>query len=137
MTTSNAVGPPTLTIPRPPVKMHAMSHALMRSGLVLAGLLLLAVGLGNMVAGHSKIAQYEDLVQATVPRIPHDPLVLFPAVSEGEERHALAGAKLAFYQLLVSAGQLLVGLGGFLIAIGVLRVWMRAPRASVDSPLPN
>ena len=113
------------------------SYALMRSGLVLAGLLLLAVGFGNMIAGHSKIGQYEELVQLTVPHAPRDPIALFPAVSEGEERHALAAAKLAFYQLLVTAGQLLAALGGSLIAIGVLRVWMRAPRAPVDSPLPN
>jgi hypothetical protein len=112
-------------------------HALTRSGLVLAGLLLLAVGSGNVIAGHSKIAQYQDLVQSTVRHIPRDPIALFPTVTEVEERHALAGAKLAFYQLLVIAGQLLVVLGGLLIAVGVLRVWMRGPRASVDSPLPN
>ena len=94
-------------------------------------------GTNILVAGHSKIAQYEELVQATVPHAPRDPVALFPAVSEGEERHALAGAKLAFYQLLVTAGQLLAALGGSLIAIGVLRVWMRAPRAPVDSPVPN
>ena len=112
-------------------------YALTRSGLVLTGLLLLVVGVGNVIAGHSKIVQYEELVQSTTPRVPRDPLALFPAVSEGEERHALAGAKLAFYQLLVTAGQLLAAFGGSLIAIGVLRVWMRAPRAPVDSPLPN
>jgi len=113
------------------------AYAVVRSGPVLAGLLLLAVGFGNIIAGHSKIAQYEELVQVTVPHAPRDPIALFPSVSEGEERHALAGAKLAFYQLLVTAGQLLAALGGSLITIGVLRVWMRAPRAPVDSPLPN
>ena len=126
-----------MTARQPPAKMRTVLYAIMRSGPVLAGLLLLAVGIGNVVAGRSKIAQYEELVQATVPHAPRDPVALFPAVSEGEERHALAGAKLAFYQLLVTAGQLLAALGGSLIAIGVLRVWMRAPRAPVDSPVPN
>ena len=112
-------------------------YALTRNGLVLAGLLLLAVGIGNVVAGRSKIVQYEELVQATAPHAARDPVALFPAVSEGEERHALARAKVSFYQLLVTAGQLLAAVGGSLIAIGVLRLWMRAPRPPVDSPLPN
>jgi len=106
-----------------------MLHALMRSALVLTGLLLLGVGVGNVIAGRSKIVQYEELVQTTTPHAPRDPAALFPPASEGEERHALARAKLAFYQLLVTAGQLLAALGGMLVAVGVLRVWIRTPRA--------
>jgi hypothetical protein len=112
-------------------------YALVRSGLVLTGLLLLAVGLGNVIAGHSKIAQYDELVRATVPAVQPDPAALFPPTSEGGERHALARAKLAFYQLLVTAGQLLAALGGMLVMAGVLRLWMRASRAPADFPAAN
>ena len=106
------------------------AHALVRSGLVLAGLLLLAVGLGNMVAGRTKIAQYEEVLRSVSPaRPPADPAALFPPESEGDERHELALAKLAFYQLLLWAGRLLSLLGALLLSLGVLRVWVRAPRA--------
>jgi len=106
-----------------------MFHGLVRSGLVLAGLLLLGVGLGNLYAGHSKVAQYQELVRTPTVHVPHDPAALFPPASESEERQALARAKVAFYQLLVTVGQFLTATGAALIAIGVLRFWMRAPRA--------
>ncbi len=105
-------------------------HALARSGLVLAGLLLLAVGLGNLVAGRTKIVQYEEVLRSAPPaRPPADPAALFPPTSEGDERHELAIAKLAFYQLLLRTGWLLSLLGALLLSLGVLRVWVRAPRA--------
>ena len=105
-------------------------HALARSGLVLSGLLLLAVGLGNLVAGRTKIVQYEEVLRSASPaRPPADPAALFPPTSEGDERHELAIAKLAFYQLLLRAGWLLSLLGALLLSLGVLRVWVRAPRA--------
>ncbi|HJQ83490.1 MAG TPA: hypothetical protein VKA21_05400 [Candidatus Binatia bacterium] len=116
-----------------------MLYAVVRSGFVLTGLLLLAVGIGNVVAGRSKVAQYEELIVATAPRTPAapSPATLFPATSEGDERHALARAKVAFYELLVTAGGLLTAIGGALIGIGVLRVWVRAPRAPAKSALAN
>jgi len=44
------------------------------------------------------------------------------------ERHELAQAKLAFYELLLSVGQVLSALGFTLLAVGVVRL-LRAPRA--------
>ncbi len=112
-------------------------YALARSGLVLVGLLLFAVGVGNVVTAYSKIDQYEELLRVTTPRVAPDPAALFPSVSEGEERHELARAKLAFYQLLLTAGRLLGAAGTFLVALGVLRVWVRAPRAPANYPSAN
>lgn len=101
---------------------------LARSGLVLAGLLLLGIGLGDTIAGRLKIAQYEDLVRTTAALVPQpDPAALFPTATEGSERHELARAKLAFYQLLLTAGQLLSAVGFALLALGVLRVLRQAP----------
>ena len=105
-----------------------------RSGLVLTGLLLLGVGLGNMVAGRSKIVQYEDVLRATAAPAP-DRATLFPQASEGEERHHLLRAKVAFYRLLLTAGQLLAVVGCALVAFGVLRLWMRAARPPADFPV--
>ena len=106
-------------------------RAATRSSLVLTGLLLFAVGLGNLVAGQSKVVQYEQLVRATTVHLPpRDPAGLFPPVSEGAERSDVARAKLAFYQLLVIAGRLLAALGAALVGLGGLRLWMRAARDS-------
>jgi hypothetical protein len=92
-----------------------------RSGMVLAGLLLLGVGLGDLIAGHRKVRQYEEAVEQTRPTKPPDPAALFPTASEGQERHELARAKLAFYQMLFTAGAMLSTLGFFLLAIGLIR----------------
>jgi hypothetical protein len=102
--------------------------SLARSGLVLAGLLLLGIGLGDTIAGRVKIAQYDELVRTTAASVvPRDPAALFPTATEGSERHELARAKLAFYQLLLTAGQLLSAIGFALLALGVLRVLRQSP----------
>ena len=100
--------------------------ALVRSGLVVAGLLLLGVGVVDTIAGRTKIAQYEELLRTTPVPAPADPAALFPTASEGRERYDLARTKLAFYHLLLTAGQILSALGFGLIAVGILRVRVRA-----------
>jgi hypothetical protein len=110
----------------------AALHALLRSGLVLGGLLLLGVGIGDLVAGHSKVTQYEQLLRDTQPRLQRDPAALFPTASEGEERHHLAKSKVAFYQLLITFGQLLSATGFALVALGVLRHRLRAVRPASE-----
>ena len=101
------------------------------------GLVLIGVGVGNVLAGRSKFQQYEELARATAQVAPVDTAALFPSPSEREERHALAGAKLAFYQLLMTAGQLLSGLGCILLVVGVVRVWVSTPPLRVDSSAAN
>lgn len=112
-------------------------RALTRSGLVLAGLLLLGVGLGDAVAGRTKIAQYEELLRTTATRPPADPTALFPTASEAQERYDIVHAKLAFYHLLLTAGQGLSGLGFLLLGAGALRVRMLALRVARESSLSN
>jgi hypothetical protein len=107
-----------MTIPPPSLTVRALGS----SGLVLVGLLLLGVGLGDSVAGRTKIAQYEQLLRTTVVPPPADPAALFPTASEGQERHELARAKLAFYHLLLTAGQVLSAAGLVLVAAGVVRL---------------
>jgi hypothetical protein len=130
LTPDRALAKKTETMPR-------MLHAMARSSLVLTGLVLLAVGIANVVAGTSKVGQYQEIAVATASRVQHRSPTLFPAASETEERHALAAAKVAFYQLLTSAGWTLGALGGALVAIGALRVWTRTPRALLNSRAAN
>jgi hypothetical protein len=101
-----------------------------RNGFIVAGFLLFAVGVGDLLAGRAKLAEYREVVaQAPVPA-PHDPAALFPKASEAQERHAVAQAKLAFYQLLIVVGQLLAAGGVLLMGIGLFRQRQRALRAA-------
>lgn len=118
----------------PPPAPPLTAQNLLRSSLVVAGLLFLGVGIGDSVAGHVKILQYERILRTTRPPPPADPAALFPTASEGQERYELARAKLAFYQLLLTAGQLLSALGFTLLAVGVLRLRMRPPQPIANSP---
>jgi hypothetical protein len=113
-------------------------QALVNSRLVVAGLLLLGVGLGDSIAGHSKIAQYEELLRTSAAPVAPDPTALFPTASESQERHQLARAKLAFYHLLLTAGQLLSALGFALLAIGLVRLRrMPPPPGPIRAVPPN
>ena len=115
-------------------------RALARNGLVLAGLLLLGVGLGDSIAGRTKIGQYEDLLHdSTVAAAPalHDPTALFPTASETQERQELARAKLGFYHLLVIVGQILCAGGMVLIALGILQLRIRSVRVAPETRVFN
>jgi len=108
--------------------------AFARSSLCVAGALLLMIGLGNAVVGRTKIGQYQALLrQAPPPPAPRDPEHLFPVVDEAQERRAVAIAKLGYYQLLFAVGQALSATGVVLLAIGVLRVRIRAARNPLTS----
>ena len=107
--------------------------ALSRNGFVLVGLLLLGVGLGDAVAGRIKLAQYQAIVRAAPAATPRDPTALFATASEGHERDELARAKLGFYQLLFTAGQMLSALGFVLLVTGVVQLRLRTPRGTPPS----
>jgi len=101
-----------------------------RNGFIVAGALVFAVGVADLLAGHAKLEEYRAVVREPLPPVPHDPAALFPKASEVQERHAVAAAKLAYYQLLVLVGQLLAALGVLLMGIGVFRQRQRALRTA-------
>src|SRR5207247_8609697 len=84
---------------------RAMLHALTRSALVMAGLLLPAVGVGDVIAGWTKIGQYRELVRATASIERPDPAALFPTANEGQERHTRAVDQPGFYPRVVTTGR--------------------------------
>jgi len=113
-------------------------NQLMRSSLVVAGLLLIAIGVPESLTGRSKIAEYQEALREATPPAPADPAALFPKATEGQERYELARAKLGFYRLILHTGQGLSALGFTLLAIGVLRLRrVRAPRAPTATPVAN
>jgi hypothetical protein len=105
--------------------LDASLRPLVHSGLVWAGLLLVAVGLGDAIAGRLKITQYQEAVRSAPSVEPRDPAALFPTASEGQERRAVALAKLGFYQLLFTSGQILAATGFLIFLLGILRTRFR------------
>ena len=101
-------------------------RALVHSGLVWAGLLLVAVGLGDAIAGRVKITQYQEAVRSAPSVEPRDPASLFPTANEGQERRAVAVTKLGFYQLLFTTGQVMAATGFLVLLLGILRARFRA-----------
>ncbi len=113
------------------VQVEFSVRAFARSSAIVAGLLLLGIGLVDVVIGHAKIAQYETVVAQEVSLRPPDPATLFPKVTEAEEPRAVAQAKLGFYNVLVLAGQVMT-LGGLIVlVIGVVLLRRRALDAMV------
>jgi hypothetical protein len=108
----------------------SLLYQAVRNGFIVAGALILAVGVADMLAGGAKFEEYRAVVAEALPPVPHDPAALFPKASEAQERHAVAAAKLAFYQLLFVVGQLLAAVGVLLMGIGVVRQRLRTLRAA-------
>lgn len=106
--------------------------ALLKSPLVLSGLLLICIGLGETVIGRTKIREYEAELRRTPAVTRTAPAALFPRASEEQEERELAEAKFAYYHLLLTAGQLIAGLGLILFAAGLLRGY-RPRRAELTS----
>jgi hypothetical protein len=114
------------------VESSLLYHAA-RSGFVVAGVLILAVGAGDMIAGRARIQDYRAMMREMPPPEPHDPTALFPKASEAQEQQAVAQAKLAYYQLLFLVGQLLATGGVVLLAIGAFQVRQRTLRIAPSS----
>ena len=99
-----------------------------RNGFIVAGLLLSAVGVGDMLAGRTKWNEYHTLLAEAPPDEPRNPASLFPKSTEAREHRVVAEAKLAFYELLFLVGQLLAIIGVLLVGIGIARQRARALR---------
>ncbi|SRR5258706_232525 len=108
-------------------------QSLARSVWIVAGLLLLGIGLGDVLVGRTKLAQYQEVVAQAAPVRPRDPAVLFPKVTEAEEQRSVARAKLGFYNLLFLAGQILTLSGLLLVVIGVVRLHRRTDESLISA----
>ena len=96
---------------------------------MVAGALLCFVGSGNWIAGRIKLSQYERLAVSASAR-PAAPLALgngfaFTSVSEAEQRHRIVIAKVEYYSVVLTAGQILVLAGLIMLATGYLRTRSR------------
>jgi hypothetical protein len=131
----------TLTPHRASGRCHGMTlgrsspgiPALLRTPLVLSGILLLSIGLAETLAGRVKIGEYQTILQQAPPVVAKNPAALFPMATEEQEARELAEAKLAYYHLLLTAGQLLSGVGLILFAAGLLRGHRPSHRSELTS----
>jgi hypothetical protein len=104
-----------------------------RSAFIVAGVLILAVGTGDMLTGRFRIQEYRGIIRELPAPEPHDPTALFPKASETQEQRAVAEAKLSYYQLLFLVGQLLAAGGVVLLAIGAFQLRQRTLRIAPSS----
>lgn len=107
--------------------------AFARSGFVLSGVLLLAVGVADVAIGMVKAAGYRAVLAETAPP-PRRPDELFPRPTEAGQERAIAEAKLGYYELLVVVGRLLTACGVVLIGLGALRIHLQAAHPARESP---
>ncbi|HXJ34178.1 MAG TPA: hypothetical protein VMS22_09065 [Candidatus Eisenbacteria bacterium] len=109
-------------------------QALARSTWIVGGLLLVAIGIGDLAVGRSKLAQYQEVLTRAPETPPRDPATLFPKATESEEQRAVAAAKVGFYRLLFVSGQLLTLGGLVLLVVGLLQLRPRAVPDAAEAP---
>jgi hypothetical protein len=94
--------------------------ALLRTPLVLGGLLLVLVGTAELIVGHRKTLEYRDRQAQLAPLPPRNPTTLYPKSSAIQEKHALVAAKIGYYELLTDAGRVLALLGLAAVCLGAV-----------------
>ena len=115
---------------------------LLRAPLVIVGMLLTVIGFGNIYTGSTKIAEYEQSLK--VVRIedqpqrrsdatrlePHLRSTLLDSLAGQQDPLSFQRAKLDFYRVVYSGGRLIILLGMFCVAAGVIHFWYRETRAT-------
>jgi uncharacterized membrane protein YidH (DUF202 family) len=105
--------------------------------LLLGGLLLLVLGIGNWVAGAMESARYRRLLHRTAQTGLEENYRIFQhldvqkneevlrRITEDRERYNAARVKLEFFNVVLNGGKLFCFIGAILLSLGFLR-WMRA-----------
>lgn len=107
----------------------------LRTPLLPVGLLLIVLGIGNWYTGRDKTAEHEQLLAngnltTTVGEFQDFPelnarttTTLLSSLQRGSDRHSIVAAKLDFYKVVQSGGRILVLIGSFCAAAGLIRAW--------------
>ena len=107
--------------------------ALFRNTLFVAGITLVALGLGNTLVAHFKVREYQSALARTPPPVAAEHTFgkntrLHNFSSEAWSRRALNQAKLDFYQVLHNVGWPMLCIGVLCTVIAVRRRRYRQPR---------
>ena len=113
----------------------------LRSPLLPVGLLLVIIGFGTWYTGQDTGAEYEQLLAAGNLPAPVEQFedfreldarttaTLLTALQRGADEYTIVNAKLDFYKVVQSGGRLLILLGLFCAAAGMIRSWYRQRQA--------
>lgn len=116
---------------------------LLRTPMVLVGLLLSLIGAGNIYTGYTKTAEYERLLEVRTsspsPQARQDRGAagsawrspLLSRIDLDETPSAAARSKLDFYRVVYSGGRLLALLGIFCALTGAIVFWYRQTRTQL------
>lgn len=107
--------------------------ALFRNTLFVAGITLVALGLGNTLVAHFKVREYQSALARTPPPVAAEHTFgrntrLHHFSSEAWSRRALNQAKLDFYQVLHNVGWPMLCIGVLCTVMAVRRWRYRQPR---------
>ena len=107
--------------------------SLFRNTLFVAGIVLVALGIGNTIVAHFKVREYQSALARTPPPVAAEQTFgqntrLHHFSSEAWSRHALSQAKLDFYHLLHNVGWLMLCIGLLCTIMAVRRQRYRQPR---------
>jgi hypothetical protein len=101
------------------------------------GVVLILLGFGNWYTGFDKGVEYQQLVADGTHAAPvadfedftelngRTVRTLMAPLLRGSDEHTLASAKLDFYEVVQSGGRMLMLLGLFCAAAGLIRSWHR------------
>lgn len=116
-----------------------MVRSLYKSYAFVAGIALILLGVGNYLTAESKVHHYQTVMttiaalqQPASTFLPYGESTYFP--SEARERWEIARAKRDFYQVVLSAGRLMMGIGFLCTAVSLIR--LRRQRALMSTPSP-
>jgi hypothetical protein len=109
---------------------------LSRDFFFVTGVVLLVLGLGNFIAGRIKVDHYQQVMTEVAPHVGGVSSFLLSDVgsavpSEAQERWEIARAKLDFYHVVLSGGQIMLGLGVVCVALALFGRRRRRWQASV------
>jgi hypothetical protein len=100
---------------------------LYKSYAFVAGIALILLGIGNFLTAESKVHHYQSVMtaissirQPSSEFLPYGEKAYFP--SEAHERWEIARAKRDFYQVVLSAGRLMMGIGFLCTAMSLIRL---------------
>ena len=107
--------------------------ALFRNTLFVAGITLVALGLGNTLVAHFKVREYQSALARTPPPVAAEQTFgknarLYHFSSEAWSRRSLNQAKLDFYHVLHNVGWLILCSGALCTIMAVRRQRYRQPR---------
>jgi hypothetical protein len=102
-------------------------RSLYKNYVFVVGAALILLGMGNYLAAGSKTHHYQTIMSTVSARqqpssslLPYESTAYFP--SEARERWEIARAKRDFYQVVLSAGRLMMGLGFLCMAMSLIQV---------------